>query len=65
MEKFHYNLISVILFWVSLGWVVYTIFSSWQTTCFDLTKTYFTVIILLASNIWNGFIRPTRIEVKR
>lgn len=62
MDNFQYNLISVILFWVSLGWVLYNIFLSWGTSCFSLSKTYLTIIILLISNIWNSFIRPKRVE---
>jgi hypothetical protein len=62
MNNFQYNLISVILFWVSLGWVIYNIFLSWETPCFDLTKTYLTIIILLVSNVWNYFVRPTIVE---
>ena len=56
MNKDLFNLVSVILFLVGLFWVVYSIFSTFGTKCFDMVKAYLTIIILLLNVVWNNFI---------
>jgi len=57
MEKYLYSLVSVILFFVSLMWVVYSIFSTFRTECFDMFKAYVTITVLLTDMIWSNFVR--------
>lgn len=57
MEKQTYNLIWAFGFFLSLGWTLYAIFSSWGTACFSFFKTYSTILVLLFNLIWNNFVR--------
>jgi len=57
MRKEAYNAISVYLFLIGLAWVIYTIFAGWGTECFDVTKAYITILVLIIDIIWNNFVR--------
>lgn len=57
MDRFTYNLVSVILLIASILWVVYLVISSWGTECFNLFDSYATIIVMLLQIIWSNFIK--------
>lgn len=62
MEKYTYNIIGTSSFLISLAWTIYTIFSSWGTSCFNMQNSYITIIVLLFEIIWSNFIKPASEE---
>lgn len=57
MDKFTYDLIWTFGMFLSLLWTVYTLFSTWSTSCFSLLKAYSTILLLGFNMIWSNFIK--------
>lgn len=57
MEDFIYKLVSSILLLMSIFWFIYTIFSNYGSLCFDIFKTYITLIVMLLNIIWNNLVK--------
>ena len=64
MDKYLYKLVSVYLFLIGIAWVLYTIFSSFGTQCFDIFNAYVTIIVLLLDIVWINFIIPKKGDIQ-
>jgi len=62
MDPFVHKLVSVSLFLLGLAWVIFTIFSSFGSECFNMLYAYITIFTLLIDSIWNNFIKPQEDE---
>ena len=62
MNKNTYNFVWVFGFLMSLLRTIYIIFSNLPTICFNMFKTYVTIIVLLFNLIWSNFIKSATEE---
>ncbi len=58
MDIMTHKIISATLFLLGIFWVLFNIFSSWGTVCFDMLNSYATIGILMTDMFWINFVKP-------
>jgi len=57
VDEFIYSLVSAVLLFMSISWLIYTLFSNYGSQCFDVFKTYVTLIVMVLDIIWNNLVK--------
>ena len=57
MDEFIYSLVSAVLLFMSISWLIYTLFSNYRSQYFDVFKTYVTLIVMVLDIIWNNLVK--------
>ena len=60
INEWNYKTISVILISASVIWLIYSIASIANTTCFNINKSILTIFVSLLNDGWNNLIRPIK-----
>jgi len=56
MEEVTFKVVSVYLIMLSILWIIYSIFNSWGTVCFNMSNAYITITVYGIELIWNNII---------